>query len=140
MPNPQTTDCDIHIRILIDENNLQLGTVSGIYIVDNRVASGSNPQGNPGMTTVADTGDKICWRVQPLNPNSTSTFKIQSISEIQAWGFTGTPGISPDAGDAAYTGIAESACGTLNYTIDIFAMLANGDYMTLSPKPAIAVR
>ncbi|ARP84167.1 hypothetical protein CAL12_27375 [Bordetella genomosp. 8] len=140
MANPPTTDCDIQIRILIDENNLQDGSVNGVYIVDNRVASGSMPQGNPGMTTVASLNDKICWRVEPLNPNSTSTFMIQSISDIQAWGYTGVPGVSPDAGDAAYTGIAEGACTALAYTIDIYASLSSGDVMTLSPRPSIVVR
>lgn len=142
MANPASTDCDIYIRILIDDNEIQDGTVDGIYIVDNQVSEGSGPQGSSGMTTVADTDDKICWRVEPLNPASASTFQIQSISAIEAWGFTGTPAMAPDpdAGPMVFTGIAEQACGTLSYTIDIFATLESGDVMTLSPKPSIAVR
>lgn len=142
MANPATTDCDIHIRILIDDNGVQDGSVAGVYIVDNQVAEGSAPQGNASMNTVASTNDKICWRVEPLNPASKSTFQIQSISSIQAWGFAGTPAMAPDpdAGPTVFTGIAEQACGALSYTVDIFATLESGDVMTLSPRPSIAVR
>ncbi|CAM3357860.1 Inclusion body protein [Bordetella sputigena] len=142
MANPASTDCDIHIRILIDDNEIQDGSVAGVYIVDNQVSEGSGAQGSASLNTVADTNDKICWRVEPLNPASKSTFQIQSISSIQAWGFTGTPAIAPDsdAGPVVFTGIAEQACSALGYTVDIFAQLENGDVMTLSPKPSIVVR
>lgn len=136
--NPPTTDCDIQIRILIDDNNVQDGTASGVYIVDNRVSLGSGPQGSATMNTVARKDEKICWRVGPLNPNSKSTYVIQSIGEIPAWGFSGGPRMSPDMGDTAYTGTIEAACAATAYNIQIYASLADGDDTTLSVKPSLS--
>ncbi|OZI63094.1 hypothetical protein [Bordetella genomosp. 11] len=136
--NPLTTDCDIQIRILVDDNNVQDGTASGVYIVDNRVSLGSSPQGSATLNTIARKNEKICWRVEPLNPNSKSSFVIQTIGEIPAWGFSGGPRMSPDMGDAAFTGTVEAACGATAYNIDIYASLEDGDEATLSVKPSLA--
>ncbi|ANN78031.1 hypothetical protein [Bordetella flabilis] len=137
MANPPTTDCDIQIRILIDDNTVQNGTSNGVYIMDNRVGAGSGAEGASNLNTVANINEKICWRVEPLNPSSQSTFTIQSIGEISAWGYTGGPGISPDLGESAYTGTVEAACAATAYNIDIYASLANGGVMTLSVQPSI---
>ncbi|WP_454690128.1 hypothetical protein [Achromobacter aloeverae] len=120
-------DCDVQILIMVDEGFLKDGSTRGVYMMDNRAASGSvrSAATLPWQTNL-DVGENICWRIRPVNPQSKKTFTIDGISNCAAWGYSGHPGVAFD-GTGEYTGTAETG-GNYSYTISI--TISGGDRIT----------
>ena len=108
--------CSVFIHIWIDTNSAQAGTTKGIYLIDNRVSSGSQNEGSPTLTTACTLNSYICWQVYAVDPNFTAiggVVAIQQIGNSNAWGNSGQP---EQATGGAFTGQVQNA-GTASYQI-----------------------
>lgn len=137
MANPTTASCPVQIQIWVDDNAVTTGSSAGVYLVDNRILSGSQSEGSANLTTACSKSSGICWQVYLINPTSTATVQIQSISNSPAWGFSGQPQRAPDNPNA-FTGTAENA-GAAQYTIGLNVQVAGGSGVPVSVTPSVNV-
>ncbi|HEX7635373.1 MAG TPA: hypothetical protein VF427_08855 [Noviherbaspirillum sp.] len=133
----KTTDCPVQIQIWVDDNAVQTGSTAGVYLVDNRVASGSEAEGTSSLSTASSLNSNICWQVFLINSQSTANASIQSIGNSQAWGFSGQPERAPD-NSLAFTGTAQNA-GTFTYPLSINLQVAGGSGTTINLTPSVVV-
>lgn len=121
-----TKDADDFIRILIDDLVVAPGTANGVYMV-------------AGNCTRVSRGDKICWRIEMLNPKSVGYAIINEVGNCGAWGSTGQPQMATDITDkTAYVGTAEVA-GTFSYNLSMDIVASTGQVATVQIAPQIVV-
>lgn len=132
-----TEDCDIFIRVLVDEMTVMPGTGNGIYMVDNTMPAGGAGEGGAGLVTRAGRGEKICWKVELVDPNSTGIVTITDVGNAGAWGSTGQPEPASDDPNS-YAGVAETA-GSFSYHFAINVMKSTGEPVSLQIQPGISV-
>lgn len=132
-----TTDCPVRIQIWVDDNAITTGSSVGEYLVDNRVASGSEAEGTANLSTACSQGTNVCWQVFLINPKSNSTVDIQSIGNSKAWGFSGQPQRAPDNA-SAFTGTVQNA-GSAGYPVAINVQLSGGSGTTVTLNPSVNV-
>ena len=127
-----TTQCSVQIQIWVDTNATQAGSTRGVYVVDNRVTSGSQNEGSATLTTACTQNSFICWQVFTVDPKTTAGAQIQSISNSNAWGPSGQPQAASDNPNA-FTGQAQNA-GSASYsvTLNVIAGGGTGIPVTLS--------
>ncbi|MEO4046620.1 hypothetical protein AAFN46_05945 [Pseudomonas sp. CAU 1711] len=132
-----TTNCPVQIQIWVDDNAVSTNSRAGVYLVDNRVASGSEAEGTPNLATACSQGTNVCWQVMLINPKSTSNVSIQSIGNSGAWGFSGQPQRAPDNA-AAFTGTVQNS-GNFSYPLAINVQVQGGSGVTVNLSPSVAV-
>jgi hypothetical protein len=132
------TQCSVFIQIWIDTNSVQAGTTKGIYLVDNRVSSGSQNEGNVGLRTACTLSSYICWQVFAIDPNFTSiggSIGIQQIGNSNAWGNSGQPQM---VNNTTFTGQVQNL-GAAGYQININVQNPGMSGMTLMINPTVNV-
>lgn len=73
--------CTTFIQIWVDVKAFtETGSISGIYIVDNCVGSGSTGEGTDQLNTHTGQQSSVCWQVLPIDPTYNGMLSIQSIS------------------------------------------------------------
>lgn len=130
-------DCSIQILICLDENDLQEGTVKGVYLLDNQLGNRGAHFALPTVGTYVARTDKIYWRVCLLDPNSHAIPEISSIGNSKAWGFTGQPERAFDS-TTAFTGMAEES-GNYSYNITVNVKVSDQEYFNISFPHALYV-
>jgi hypothetical protein len=130
------SSCSVFIQAWVDVNPIiqgQSGT-NGVYLVDNRVSSGSTGGGSAGLTTACTNGSYICWEVVAVDPNAQiSQLQIQQIGNSQAWGNTGQPE-STGGGNTVFTGQVQNT-GTASYNL---VLNVNDTTVTLTPSVTVS--
>jgi hypothetical protein len=128
--------CNVFIQAWVDVNPIIQGQggTNGIYLVDNRVASGSSGEGSAGLTTACTNGSNLCWQVIAIDPNAqVSQFQIQQIGNSNAWGNTGQPE-SASADNTIFTGQVQNT-GTASYKL---VLNVNNTTVTLNPSVTVS--
>ncbi|WP_437691780.1 hypothetical protein [Sorangium sp. So ce176] len=133
-----TTQCSVQIQIWVDTNAIQNGSARGVYLVDNRVTSGSQNEGSANLVTACTQNSSICWQVLTVSPCTASSVQIQSIGNSQAWGASGQPQIAPDNPNA-FTGQAQAA-GSSSYQLSINVIAGGGSGTTVILNPSVSVQ
>lgn len=132
------TQCSVFIQIWIDTNSAQVGTTKGIYLVDNRVSSGSRNEGSVNLQTACTLSSYICWQVFAIDPNFTSiggNIGIQQIGNSNAWGNSGQPQM---LNNTTFTGQVQNP-GSAGYQITINVQNPGMSGMTLTVNPTVNV-
>ena len=132
------TQCSVFIQIWIDTNSAQVGTTKGIYLVDNRVSSGSQNEGSAALQTACTLNSYICWQVFAVDPNFTASggsVALQQIGNSNAWGNSGQPQM---LNATTFTGQVQNG-GTANYQININLQSPGMSGITLMVNPSINV-
>jgi hypothetical protein len=128
--------CNVFIQAWVDVNPIMQGKsgTNGVYLVDNRVSSGSTGDGGPGLTTACTNGSYICWEVVAIDPNAEITqLQIQQIGNSQAWGNSGQP--ESIGGDGTiFTGQVQNR-GTASYNLELNV---NNTTVTLTPSVTVS--
>lgn len=132
-----TTQCSVFVQIWVDTNAVRNGSTNGVYLVDNRVSSGSSSEGMGTLQTACTQGSSICWEVFTVSPCTTDSVSIQDISNSNAWGSSGQPEAAPDNPNA-YTGQAQTA-GEADYEITLNVQLGEGSGFSVTVSPSISV-
>ena len=130
------TNCSVFIQIWIDTNSATNGSTKGVYLVDNRVSSGSQNEGSVNLQTACTKGSYICWQVFAIDPNFTAiggSVAIQSIGNSNAWGNSGQPQLV----GAAATGQVQNS-GTATYQINLNVQSPGQSGITIQ-VPAVSV-
>jgi hypothetical protein len=123
-------DCSVFIQIWVDLNALN-DFIKGIYLVDNNVGSNLNAgtnadrtEGTDKLLTNVPVGTYICWQLLRIDPNSTTSLKIQSFGDAEVFGTTGRPQ-SYSGSDTIYTGQVLRAVES-EYEISLYANIDGG--------------
>jgi hypothetical protein len=132
-----TTQCSVFVQIWVDTNAIQNGSTRGVYLVDNRVASGSSSEGTASLQTACTQDSFICWEVFTVSPCTDATVSIQSIGNSNAWGSSGQPEAALDNANA-FTGQAQTAGGA-GYEVNLNVQLGAGSGFTVTVSPSINV-
>lgn len=132
-----TTSCSVFIQIWVDTNATQTGSTRGVYLVDNRVASGSQNEGSANLTTACTQNSNICWEIFTIDPNSTASVQIQSIGNSNAWGSSGQPQVASDNANA-FTGQAQNP-GAAGYQVNFNVTLGTGSGFSVTVSPNVNV-
>lgn len=128
--------CDVFVRIWVDVNAVQSGGASGVYAVDNRVATGTKGEGTPQLFTTLTQGTYVCWQAFPIDPNDHASVQIQSIGNSNTWGPSGQPEMVPGLPNT-FTGQVQNA-GRALYELTLTVQLATGSGFTL-PLPDLGM-
>jgi len=132
------SQCSVFIQIWVDTNAAQAGTAKGIYLVDNRISSGSQNEGTPTLQTACTLNSYVCWQVFAVDPNFASSggsLSIQSIGNSNAWGFSGQP---QAVNASTFTGQAQNG-GIAPYQLSLNLQSPGLNGMTLTVNPSINV-
>ncbi len=132
------TQCSVFIQIWVDTNAAQAGTTKGIYLVDNRVSSGSQNEGSANLQTACTLNSYICWQVFAVDPNFTSiggSVAIQQIGNSNAWGDSGQPQM---LNATTFTGQVENA-GSASYSLNLNLQSPGQSGITLAVNPGVSV-
>lgn len=113
MPVP-VANCDVFIQAWVDISAFTAGE-GGIYFVDTRAGHSSN-EGTTNLQTAVASGDNVCWKLLPIDPNANvEDLEIGGITPSAVWGPDGPPQ-KVDA--TTYTGQVQHASGD-TYEIDL---------------------
>jgi hypothetical protein len=137
MPVP-ISQCSVFIQIWVDTNSAQAGTTKGIYLVDNRISSGSQNEGTATLQTACTNNSYICWQVFAVDPNFAAiggNLSIQSIGNSNAWGNSGQP---QSLNANTFTGQVQNG-GTANYQLSLNLQSPGLSGMTLTVNPSVNV-
>jgi hypothetical protein len=132
------SQCSVFIQIWVDTNSVQNGQTKGIYLVDNRVSSGSQNEGSASLQTACTLNSYICWQILAIDPNYTAgggTVAIQQIGNSNAWGMSGQPEI---LNPTTFTGQVQNA-GQAGYSININVQNPGMSGITIQIKPSMLV-
>jgi len=132
------TQCSVFIQIWIDTNSAQVSTTKGIYLVDNRVSSGSQNEGSATLQTACTLNSYICWQVFSVDPNFVAAggnVSIQQIGNSNAWGNSGQP---QQLNSTTFTGQVQNP-GSANYQININLQSPGQSGITLMVSPSVNV-
>jgi hypothetical protein len=132
-----TSQCSVFVQIWVDTTAVQNGSTRGVYLVDNRVSSGSSSEGTAVLQTTCTQDSQICWEVFTVSPCTSDTVSIQSIGNSNAWGSSGQPEAAPD-NSHAFTGQAQTAGGA-GYQVTLNVQLGAGSGFTVTVSPSINV-
>jgi hypothetical protein len=127
--------CDVFIQVWVDINPIIQGQGSeGVYLVDNRVSSGSTGGGTSALDTNCTNNSTVCWQIIPVDPNADLTqFQIQSIGNSNAWGNTGQPQ-SASRDNTIFTGQVQNT-GSASYSL---ALDVNFTTVTVTPSVSVS--
>lgn len=135
MAAPTPANCNVFIEAWVDVNAIvQGGGTTGVWLVDNRVSSGSTGDGTAGLTTSCSNGSNLCWSVVAIDPNADITqLQIQQIGNSNAWGNSGQPEAT-DGTDTVFTGQVQNT-GTASYNL---VLNVNDTTVTLTPSVSVS--
>lgn len=119
----------VFVQIWVDNNALTNGQTKGVYVLDNRVSSGSTSEATASLTTSLSNGSYINWQVLNIDPTDTETLSIQSISNSNAWGSTGQP--ESDSTYGGFTGQVQNT-GTAPYSVTFNSSRGGGITTTVN--------
>ena len=102
-------DCSVFIQIWVDFNEVTKGSgTKGVYLVDNRRSSGSEPEAAATLTTSCALNSAVCWEVLPIDPAMTGTeLEIRELGSSKAFGSNGQPEPVDGSSNQIYTGKVE---------------------------------
>src|SRR3954467_9404827 len=122
-PPVPVAQCNVFIETWVDLNAVG-SSQGGVYCVDTRAGHSSN-EGTTNLQTSVASGDNVCWKLLPVDPNASQTqFSIAGITPSAVWGPGGPP---QRIDDTTYTGQVQNASGD-NYELDLNL---NGQTITL---------
>lgn len=135
MATPTPSNCNVFIQAWVDVNAIvQGGGANGVWLVDNRVSSGSTGDGTAGLTTACSNGSNLCWEVVAIDPNAVITqLQIQQIGNSNAWGNSGQPEAT-DGTNTVFTGQVQNT-GTASYNL---VLNVNDTSLTLTPSVTVS--
>jgi hypothetical protein len=136
MASVTPSSCSVFIQAWVDINPIMQGKsgTNGVYLVDNRVSSGSTGGGTPGLTTACTNGTFVCWEVLAIDPNAQITqLQIQQIGNSEAWGNSGQPESTGGSG-TIFTGQVQNT-GTASYQL---VLNVNDTSVTLTPSVTVS--
>jgi hypothetical protein len=128
----------VFIQIWVDTNSAQVGTTKGVYLVDNRVSSGSQNEGSATLQTACTLNSYVCWQVFSVDPNFASIggdLRIQSIGNSNAWGNSGQP---QSVNANTFTGQVQNG-GTAGYQVTLTLQSPGQSGITLNVNPTVNV-
>ncbi|MEG3171754.1 hypothetical protein U1708_05965 [Sphingomonas sp. ZB1N12] len=127
----------VFIQIWVDINAVQNGSTTGVYMVDNRVANGSQNEGSAGLSTQVTNGSTIQWNIYNIDANSAAVLSIADIGNCNVWGAGGQP---ETVGGGVFVGQAQVTGGT-NYAININVQKQVGSAgITINLNPSITAK
>jgi hypothetical protein len=130
------TQCSVFVQIWIDTNAAKAGSTAGVYIVDNRVSSGSQNEGSPTLQTACTSGSYVAWQVFAIDPNYVSiggNVQIQQIGNSNAWGNSGQPqGLNA----TTFTGQVQNP-GMASYQLALNVQNPGQSGITITVNPSI---
>ncbi len=131
----QPEECEVFIQIWVDVNEVtETGGTKGVYLVDNRISSGSENEGTTGLLTACAKSSKVCWSINQIDPNAQPVqFEISEIGNSPAWGATGQPEAVDQGKKTTFTGVVEIA-GSNSYPLKI-----NVDDVGVPLQPSVSV-
>ncbi|MFN9623758.1 MAG: hypothetical protein ACK587_13150 [Cyanobacteriota bacterium] len=132
------SQCSVFIQIWVDTNSAKANSTEGIYIVDNRVSSGSSLEGTSSLMTTCTLNSFICWQVFSIDPNFEAmggNLQIQQIGNSNAWGASGQPQM---VNATTFTGQVQNG-GEAGYQIVLNMQQPGGSGITLRVNPNINV-
>jgi len=131
----QPSNCNVFIQAWVDVNAIvQGGGTAGVWLVDNRVSSGSTGDGSAGLTTACSNGSSLCWEIIAIDPNADVTqLQIQQIGNSNAWGNTGQPEPT-DGTNTVFTGQVQNT-GTAPYNL---VLNVNNTTVPLTPSVTVS--
>lgn len=129
MASIPVSSCNVFVQLWVDTNAVQEGSTRGVYVVDNRVASGSENEGTPGLVTFVTQGTNVCWQVFTVSPCVDATVQIQSIGNSNAWGPSGQPQMVPGQPNT-FTGQVQKPGGA-GYQVNLTVQLGTGSGFTV---------
>jgi hypothetical protein len=133
-----TSSCSVFIQIWVDTNAVQADQTQGVYLVDNRVNTGSTGEGSASLQTSCTKGSNVCWTALSIDPNFAAeggVVSLQSIGNSNAWGDSGQP---ESVNSTTFTGQVQNS-GTAGYTLNLNVQAPGGSGMTLSVNPSVNV-
>jgi hypothetical protein len=135
MAAPTPSNCNVFIQAWVDVNAIvQGGGTNGVWLVDNRVSSGSTGDGTAGLTTGCSNGSNLCWEIVAIDPNADVTqLQIQQIGNSNAWGNSGQPEATDGTG-TVFTGQVQNT-GTASYNL---ILNVNDTSVTLTPSVTVS--
>jgi hypothetical protein len=132
------SQCSVFIQIWVDTNSVQNGQTKGIYLVDNRVSSGSQNEGSANLQAACTLNSYICWQILAIDPNYTAgggTVAIQQIGNSNAWGMSGQPEM---INSTTFTGQVQNP-GQAGYSININVQNPGMSGITIQISPSVLV-
>jgi hypothetical protein len=129
----------VFVQLWVDTNALQNGSERGIYLVDNKVNDannhGSTNEGTTNLSTNVTNHSNICWQVFNIDPNSTTTLSIASMSNAPVFGASGQP---ESVNDNTFTGQVQ-AVGSSPYQVTLNAEIPGSSGITATVSPSLVV-
>jgi hypothetical protein len=132
------SQCSVFIQIWLDTNSVQNGKTTGIYLVDNRVSSGSQSEGSPNLQTACTLNSYIAWQVFAIDPNFAAAggdVQIQQIGNSNAWGNSGQP---ESLNATTFTGQVQNT-GQASYQLTLNVQSPGQSGITVSVNPGVNV-
>lgn len=86
MSQPSPSSCSVQIQVYVDTNAAQQNSTTGVYMVDNRLTSGSTGEGGLGLNTHASKNSSVCIQVINIDATSPTAVSFESFGNSNAWG------------------------------------------------------
>jgi hypothetical protein len=86
MSQPSPGNCPVQIQVYVDTNAAKQNSTDGVYMVDNRVNSGSTGEGSLGLDTHVSKASNVCFQVINIDATSDVTVEFTSFGNSNAWG------------------------------------------------------
>lgn len=131
--------CSVFIQVWVDTNAVdERSGTKGVYLVDNRVGSGSDQEGTPGLATACSKNAYVCWQIFNASQWSRDQVNFKSIGNSNAWGPSGQPQ-AYNAEGTIFTGQVQNP-GNSNYPVTINVTKSQGSGITVGPfNPVVRV-
>lgn len=130
------TNPTVFIQLWVDTNSVQNGTENGVYIVDNRVSTGSTSEGSTSLGSNVTQGSVIQWTVFNIDPTSADIPQLTAIGNASVWGASGQPQLQ---NDGSFIGQAQ-AKGSAGYQITFNVQSSGGSGVTVNVSPSLNVQ
>jgi hypothetical protein len=120
----------------VDTNAVRDGSTRGVYLVDNRVSSGSNNEGTASLQTALTVNSYVAWQIFAIDPNYSAiggNIEIQQIGNSNAWGNSGQP---QQLNATTFTGQVQNA-GNANYRLTLNVQNPGQSGITITVNPSI---
>jgi hypothetical protein len=85
MSQPSPGNCPVQIQVYVDTNAAKQNSTDGVYMVDNRVNSGSTGEGSLGLDTHVSKASNVCLQVINIDATSDVTVEFTSFGNSNAW-------------------------------------------------------
>lgn len=86
MSQPSPGNCPVQIQVYVDTNAAKQNSTAGVYMVDNRVNSGSTGEGSLDLDTNVSKASNVCFQVINIDATSDVEVEFTSFGNSNAWG------------------------------------------------------